>query len=183
MNTTQKESLQWVNIRGEKTVLRSVEPNDVETMYAMENDQRNWRVSGTTAPFSSYMLERFVEAQQLDPLASGQLRLMVENASGDIVGIIDLFEIDNYNHRAGVGILIAEQHRRGGYGADALATLEKYAREVLQIHQIWCGIGADNVSSLKLFLSLGYKKVGCKVEWIWSADGYRDEVMMQHILE
>ncbi|MFI3328473.1 MAG: GNAT family protein [Rikenellaceae bacterium] len=177
------ESSQWVNLRGEKVVLRSVEPEDVDVMYAMENDQRNWRVSGTTVPFSSYVLGRFVESQQQDPLASGQLRLMIENHGGEVVGIIDLFEIDNYNHRAGVGILIDERYRRGGFGTDALAVLERYAREVLQIHQIWCGIGADNVSSLKLFLGLDYKKVGCKRDWIWSADGYRDEVMMQHILE
>ena len=55
-----------MHIEGRIVRLRAVEPDDVETMYAWENDPRVWRVSGTLAPFSRHMLSRFVEEQQFD---------------------------------------------------------------------------------------------------------------------
>ena len=83
-----------MHIEGRIVRLRAVEPDDVETMYAWENDPRVWRVSGTLAPFSRHMLSRFVEEQQFDIYQTRQLRLMIENPEGVPVGTLDLFEFD-----------------------------------------------------------------------------------------
>lgn len=68
-----------MNIEGKTIRLRAVEPDDVDLMYAWENDCGIWPVSGTTAPFSREQMQRFVvEQQQADIFRSGQLRLIVE---------------------------------------------------------------------------------------------------------
>lgn len=68
-----------MHIEGEIVRLRAVEPEDIDRMYAWENDARIWLVSGTTEPFSRYQMERFVaEQQQADIFRAGQLRLMIE---------------------------------------------------------------------------------------------------------
>lgn len=100
------------------------------------------------------------------------------------VGAVDLFEYDPINRRAGIGILIYANDDRGrGYASDTLATLCRYLRDTLGLHQLWCNIGADNRASLQLFLSAGFTQIGIKRQWQWRPDGYHDEVMMQKILE
>ncbi|MFI3259690.1 MAG: GNAT family protein [Rikenellaceae bacterium] len=163
--------------------LRGVEPRDVDLMYSVENDLRNWSESGATQPFSRYLLELFVESQSDDIFKNRQLRLMVEGADGETVGMVDLFEFDPVNHRAGVGIYIMEPFRGGGYGVAALEELHKYCRGVLQLHQLWCGVAVDNIASYNLFRSMEYRAVGVKREWLWREDGYCDEVMMQYVFD
>lgn len=171
-----------INIQGERVTLRAVEPKDIDVMYSAENDLRNWSISGTTTPFSKYILEQFIDTQRGDIFTSRQLRLMVENFNGNVVGMVDLFDFDPYNHRIGVGILIFEPHQGKGYGADSLSVIEIYCRDVLQIHQIWCDVGCDNIASLRLFTKLGYTEVGRKLDWQFRDGEYHDEILMQRIL-
>ena len=173
-----------MHIEGEKICLRALEPEDVELMYRWENDASVWAVSGTIAPFSRHQLQRFLDEQQFDLQQTRQQRLIIETRTeGRAVGALDLFEIDLLNRRAGVGILIAEPEDRGrGYGADALEAVARYAREVLGLQQLWCNIGANNKASRALFQACGYAECGLKRQWLWSADGWQDEVMLQRFL-
>ncbi len=172
-----------MNIEGRIVRLRAVEPDDVETMYAWENDPRVWRVSGTLAPFSRHILSRFVEEQQFDIYQTRQLRLMIENPEGVPVGTLDLFEFDPRNRRAGVGILIYDRsQRRRGYASDAIATVADYARRVLALHQLWCNVGVGNRASIGLFRNAGFTQAGVKREWNLTPEGFEDELTLQLIL-
>ena len=181
--------------------LRAVEPADIDPMYYWENDSAVWRVSGTTAPFSRHALERFVEEQRFDIFQTRQQRLIIEthdripdgrehrgdgSASNEsrAVGAFDLFEFDPLNRRAGIGILIhPADARKKGYATDAIETGCRYAREVLGLHQLWCNVGATNTASLALFRNAGFVEVGTKRDWLWTSDGYTDEILFQKILK
>lgn len=172
-----------MNIEGDICRLRAVEPGDVDVMYAWENDESVWCVSGTTVPLSRDTLTRFVEVARLaDLYVSRQLRLIIETREGEPAGTIDIFEFEPQHHRVGVGILIADKYRRRGLGADAVATLCRYLKSRFDVHTVWCDVGADNVASRALFERCGFEVVGCKRDWMWTAEGYRDEIMMQRIL-
>ncbi|MBP3474448.1 MAG: GNAT family N-acetyltransferase [Alistipes sp.] len=172
-----------MNIEGTACRLRALEVEDIEAMYGWENDTEVWRVSGSVAPFSRNVLRRLIDEQQFDIYATRQMRLVIECAtSGEAVGAVDLFEFDPHHRRAGVGIIVAPPYRRQGYALDALLTLERYAKEVLMLHQLWCSAGADNKASLSLFAKAGYAECGRRREWILSTDGATDEVLMQKIL-
>ena len=174
-----------MNIEASKCRLRALEIEDLEVMYGWENDMGLWRVSGTVAPFSRHMLSRLIEEQQYDIYATRQLRLVVEVASSDgnvAVGAVDLFDFDPQHARAGVGVLIAEEYRSRGLAKDALMAVERYAREVLRLNQLWCSVTADNKASLALFRGLGYEVCGRRREWILTPQGALDEVLLQKLL-
>lgn len=203
-----------MTLEGRLIRLRAVEPDDVDVLYAWENDPAIWAVSGTTEPFSREQILRFVERQLegRDLFRSGQLRLMIEargaakkdtreagkkdtreeaarepegaSACFSTVGTVDLFEYDPLHGRAGLGILIyGEENRQKGYARDTVETLCRYARERLRMHQLWCGITSDNEASLRLFRTLGFSEAGTRRDWLWSPEGYRDEILFQKILD
>ena len=173
-----------MNIEGKISTLRALEPEDLDAMYGWENDTNSWRVSGTVAPFSRHILSRLLDEQQFDIYATRQMRLVVERKSDGItVGAVDMFEFDPQNLRAGVGIIIAPPYRKQGFALDALQSLERYVRDVLRMHQLWCSVGADNEASLALFQKAGYTECGLRKEWLLTSNGAIDEVLMQKILK
>lgn len=117
--------------------LRALEPEDIDVLYKWENDTRIWKMSNTVAPFSKYVLRRFIEDQKYDIYETKQLRMIIESrGDGRAVGAIDLFEIDPTNRRAGIGILVYEDRDRGqGYASCALTSMIKYAFQVLGLNQ------------------------------------------------
>ena len=173
-----------MNLEGRTTRLRALEPGDIDLMYAWENDTAVWSVSGTLAPFSRHTLERFIQEQQFDIFQTRQQRLVIETLGGIPVGALDFFELDPINRRAGIGILIHDDALRGkGYASDAVETACRYAREVLNLHQLWCNVGSDNAPSRRLFAKAGLAEIGVKRDWLWRPDGYGDEILLQKILE
>lgn len=110
-------------------------------------------------------------------------RAMAEPLTGRAVGALDLFELDMLHRRVGVGILIhAEADRSRGYAKDAVETFCRYAREVLGLHQVWCNVGAANEASLRLFAACGFREAGRKRDWLRTAEGWQDELLLQRIL-
>ena len=170
--------LQTENIR-----LRALEPEDIDILYKWENDTRIWKISNTIAPFSKYILRKFIEDQKYDIYETKQLRMIIESRSDKrAVGAIDLFDIDPPNRRAGIGILVYEDRDQGqGYASAALTEMIKYAFQILGLNQLYCNVLSNNLRSLNLFKSKGFTVVGLKMEWVRSTDGWLDEYMLQLI--
>lgn len=170
-------------IDGGNCYLRAIEPHDVELVYAWENDERVWRVSGTTEPLSRERIARFIEEQSYDIYATRQLRLMIE-AEGVAVGTLDIFDFDPRHLRFGIGILIyAAEHRRKGYARAAIGAVAEYARARLGMKQIWASVAADNEASMRLFEECGFTRCGTRRAWLRTVDGYIDEHEYQLLFE
>jgi diamine N-acetyltransferase len=167
----------------EKIKLRSLEPEDLELLYKWENDDSYWVISNTVAPFSKYILKRYLENSHKNIFETGQLRLMIELVSEKkTIGTIDLFDFDSFHQRAGIGILIADDaERRKGYASMALKCLIDYCFTTLQLHQLYCNILANNCESMDLFKKQGFVQSGIKKEWVKTSEGYLDEYMFQLI--
>ncbi len=163
--------------------LRALEPEDIDILYRWENDTTMWHLSHTVAPFSRYILKRFIENQRYDIYETRQMRLIIESKEdGRAVGAIDLFDIDPYNRRACVGILIYSDNDRGqGFASSALGVLIRYAFQVLGLNQLYCNVLTNNPRSLNLFKGKGFSVVGIKAEWIRTTSGWADEYMLQLI--
>ena len=157
------------------------EPNDAENIYRWENDMQVWRDSETRVPFSMRQIEQFL-LNNNDLVSEQQLRLMVEDAqNGAQVGCIDLYDYDEFNSRAGIGILIDEKYRGQGYAKNAIKLLLEYCFNTLLLNQIYILVLASNVESMLLFESLGFERCGVRKQWYKTADGFIDQVEYQFI--
>ena len=163
--------------------LRALEPEDLELLYAWENNESYWVISNTVVPFSKYILKRYLEDSHRNIYETGQLRLMIDHIHDKkTVGTIDIFEFDPFHKRAGVGILIAyEEYRRKGLASMSLKCLTDYCFNTLQLHQLFCSILANNTESMDLFKKQGFVQSGIKRDWVKTSDGYLDEYIFQLI--
>ena len=159
--------------------LRALEPEDINDIYFWENDEALWTTSNTHAPFSRHALTQYImEAQQYDIATAKQLRLVVE-AGGRAVGCIDLCNIDVFNHRAEVGILINKNFRNRRYATSAVLALCDYAKRHLQMHQLTAEILVENEVSLHLFGKCGFARTGTKKDWFFEGGSYKDVAILQ----
>lgn len=169
-------------LANEKVSLRAIEPEDIELLYAWENDPEIWEVSHTLVPYSKYILALYIKNADKDIYESKQLRLMIDTAGGKTIGAIDLFDFDPYHSRVGIGLLIYNQEDRSkGYASSALELLISYCFRKLNIHQLYANIETGNKISLRLFEKHGFKVCGTKKEWLRTDSGWKDELMLQLI--
>ena len=160
--------------------LRAIEPEDIELLYAWENDPKLWEVSHTLVPYSKYILALYIKNSDKDIYESKQLRLMIETADGKTIGAIDLFDFEPHHSRAGVGMLIYNQNDRSkGYASVALELLIHYCFSKLNIHQLYANIETQNKRSLQLFEKHGFIICGTKKEWLRTESGWKDEYLLQ----
>ncbi|WP_396194328.1 GNAT family N-acetyltransferase [Flavobacterium sp.] len=172
-----------ITLKGPKIYLRALEPEDLEFVYAIENNESIWEVSNTQTPYSRFLIRQYLENAHQDIYEAKQLRLAIcKNESSEAIGLIDLFDFDPKNKRAGVGIIIQDEtDRHSGYGKEALGLVIDYTFQQLQLHQLYANIGSENSASLSLFATFGFQKIGVKKDWNFTRNRFHDEILYQLI--
>lgn len=171
-----------VRLKGKQIYLRALEPEDLDFVYNIENDTSLWELSDTQTPYSRFLIKQYLENAQQDIYEAKQLRLAICNSNDDTIGLIDVFDFDIKNKRAGIGILIqSEDNRHKGFGTEALELLTEYCFKTLHLHQVYANISETNVASLNLFESNGFKKIGLKKDWSFNGKHYSNEYILQRI--
>jgi diamine N-acetyltransferase len=172
-----------VTLQGNTIFLRALEPEDLAFIYHIENDETIWEVSNTQTPYSKFLITQYLENAHQDIYEAKQLRLAIcKNENLEAIGLIDLFDFDPKNKRAGVGIIIQnEVDRNYGFGKEALGLMINYAFHQLQLHQLYANIGTENLPSLSLFTTFGFEKIGVKKDWNFTNNSFHDEVLLQLI--
>ena len=172
-----------ITLTGHTCHLRALEPEDLDFVYRLENSEEIWEVSSTQTPYSRFLIRQYLENAHQDIYEAKQLRLAIcKKDSFEAIGLIDLFDFDPANQRAGIGIIIRDTAERGkGIGTEALGLLIDYAFRQLQLHQLYANIDMGNVASITLFTNFGFSLAGVKKDWNRKNNTYHDEVLYQLI--
>lgn len=171
-----------VNLKGEHIYLRALEPEDLDFIFEVENNTALWELSDTQTPYSRFLIQQYLENAQQDIFEAKQLRLAICTNDDATIGLIDVFDFNVKNKRAGIGILIKETpNRNKGYGKEALQILVDYCFKVLHLHQVYANISEANAASLQLFEGNGFKKIGLKKDWSFNGQQFTNEYILQRI--
>jgi diamine N-acetyltransferase len=165
--------------------LRALEPEDLDFLFALENDPDLWAVSDVLpAPISRHALREYLRHGAASLAEVGQMRLIINSEENRPVGTLDLFDYSALHQRAGVGITIVAAERRHGYALAALQQLLPYAQGALRLHQLYCTVAEANIPSINLFEKVGFRRVGVRHDWLRNNTplGWENVVEMQLIL-
>ncbi len=173
-----------VELKGTHIGLRALEPEDLGFLYTLENTAEIWEVSETLEPFSRSVLQDYLKNASEGIRGSGQLRLLIYSTTDNrSLGFLDFYDFDSLNQRVGLGIAILRREDRGkGYGNESLKIGLDYAFNVLQVHQVFANIPADNEPSIHLFESVGFNCQGRRKDWIRTAGSFKDQLIYQKFL-
>lgn len=171
-----------VTLKGEHIFLRALEPEDLGFIHQIENDETIWELSSTITPYSKYLIKQYLDHAHKDIFEVKQLRLVICNYNEEPLGMIDVFDFDFKNRRAGIGILIKNtENRNKGFGKEALNLLVNYCFTHLDLHQLYCNISEENEASQTLFKHAGFKTIGLKKDWNLVNGSYKNEYLLQLI--
>lgn len=162
--------------------LRAMEPEDLDALYRIENDRDVWDVGENNVPYSRYILHDYIANASADIYADKQVRMVVENEEGQLVGVADVVNFCPSHARAEVSIVICREHRKKGYARAAIRQIMDYALRTLHLHQLYAVVREDNMPSLNLFSSLGFKSKMVLDDWLFDGKDYHNVVVMQFFL-
>lgn len=162
--------------------LRAMEPEDLDALYRIENDRDVWDVGENNVPYSRYILHDYIANASADIYADKQVRMVVENKEGLLVGVADMVNFCPSHARAEVSIVICREHRKKGYARAAIRQIMEYALRTLHLHQLYAVVREDNMPSLNLFSSLGFKSKMVLEDWLFDGKDYHNAVVMQFFL-
>lgn len=171
-----------LTLRGEKIYLRALEPEDLDFVHQIENQEDLWEISATQTPYSRFLIKKYLQNSHRDVYEVKQLRLVISDYDQKALGLIDVFDLEPRDRRAALGIVIADPADRSkGYGAESLSLICKYCFTHLALHQVYANVAATNSGSIKLFENHGFHKIGVKKEWNLVNGTYQDEILYQLI--
>jgi diamine N-acetyltransferase len=160
---------------------RAIEPEDLDLLYRIENDIKLWNIGATNVPYSRYTLHDYIANASGDIYTDRQVRLMIENVEGEIVGIVDIVNFDPSNRRAELGLVIEEPYRKMGYAQSVIMKVAEYAVSVLHLHQLFAFIDVSNTACVALFRKLGYRESATLKDWLFDGREYHDAIVMQAV--
>jgi diamine N-acetyltransferase len=141
-------------LKGKTIALRPLQNSDLDFLERIENNKENWQFGGEQKQFNREELLAYITNATTDIKAAKQYRFVIDLNSAPI-GFIDLF--DYTTNSAGVGVIIAENYRNKGFAKQALYLLSDYAFTTINLFKLHCAIAKDNLESIKLFTSCGFK--------------------------
>lgn len=150
--------------------LRKLEPTDLPFLYQWENDASTWADGANHNPLSQKDLRDYIESTTGDIYKDGQLRLIIEDPSGQTIGCIDLFDFDIRNRRAAIGMYIAPEYRGKGIGTKAVESLEEYAFQQLDLRLLYAVISTNNIPCTQLYKNLDYSPSSVLKGWTLESD-------------
>ena len=165
-----------------EVTLRALEPEDLDSLYQIENDETIWSVGNTNVPYSRALLLDFITSATGDIYADKQVRLMAENEQGEVIGIVDVINFDPRHHRAEVGIVVKKAFRRQGYATTILRKVMDYSKNVLCLHQLYAIVDENNKSSIKMLKALGFQGDRLLKDWIFTGEKYEPAYFFQRFL-
>lgn len=164
--------------------LRAPEPEDLDLLYAWENDTSIWEEGITHSSFSRFALREFLANTKFDIYEDKSTRFMITLCENETtVGCLDLFDFDIHNQKIELAVLIDPAFQRKGIAYESIDLLLEYTFAFLQIRQIYVYVSENNEKSIALFHKLGFQESGKLKQWKKTINGYADVFVFQKLNE
>jgi len=178
------EKVEQMGVLESKNVkLRALEPNDLEMLYGWYNTAYTGSATNRDEPVSRHDLQMYILESGKDIYARKHLHLVIDVKDKGVqesIGSIEFFDYEPRHQRCGINMLI-NSSQRDQFASEALQVAIHYAFHILNMHQLYCNVAANDEKSIDLFQRLGFQQVGEKKDWIRSNEGWTDELMLQLI--
>ncbi|MEW4282458.1 GNAT family N-acetyltransferase [Priestia koreensis] len=176
-------------IETKRLILRKIEMNDARRMFDYIFSDRRVMDNLIKGPHKAI-------SETIDRLTEITNHYVSENfcywgieikESGELIGTIDLYNIDESTENCEVGYNIGFNWWNQGYGSEALHAIVEFAFRFMNIHKISATHNIDNPASGRIMLKVGMKREGIIRHMIRKNNQYKDcgiyGILQQEYLE
>ena len=167
-----------MNIVGKNIVLRALETEDLHILQKWANEPEiQYLLGGWHFPVNRENHLKWFSNLSVNSLDQ---RFVIETIDFQIIGMVNLVNIDWKNKNAFHGMLLGDKDIRGkGYGRDTVFTIMKYAFEELGFNRLDGSMIEYNEASLKMYIEkCGWREEGRLKQWYYRKGRYWDKILV-----
>lgn len=169
-------------LRGETIVLRPPVPEDRDGLARLRNDESvQFNLMALPRANSARRVEEWVEGVMGD--AASLFYIIADAATNSGVGFVQLRKMDFVHGHGELGICLDEPARGKNAAVQAIALIERHARDVFRLRKVVLYVLRDNERAIGCYRKCGYREVGVLERHFYHARAYHDVLMMEHMLE
>lgn len=149
-----------IELRGEKIILHTLEREHCRELWEAYEPADPVPTEPLNPGLSVEGADKWFEQIQAKQ-GKEQVYLGVFTPDGEVIGDIQLSNIDWRHRTASIGLSIARRADRGrGYGRDATVTLLRYAFRHLDLHRVSAAIATHNAAAQRVLETCGFVQEG-----------------------
>lgn len=151
-----------IRITGERIILRQIEKTDAQPIY---ENAKDWKVSrylsNVPHPFRLRNARDFIKKAKVWAEKKTGYHLGIElKQTGQIIGIIGIFEIDQKHKRAVIGYWLGRKHWGKGLATEALRLMLNFGFKKLELLRIYGHVMKPNSRSSMLLKRANFRLEG-----------------------
>ncbi|MGJ3494464.1 Spermidine N(1)-acetyltransferase [Piscirickettsia salmonis] len=155
--------------------LRALEKSDLALVHRWNNNfsvMRYW----FEEPYESFVeLEELYNKHIHD---QSERRFIIENSDNNIVGLVELLEIDYIHRNAEYTVLIDPNYQGRSYALQATEQVLGYAFNVLNLHKVYLLVDERNEKAIHVYKKAGFIPESVLIDEIFVEGAYRSVLRM-----
>lgn len=163
-------------------VIRPIVYEDIRILNKWKNDKSVYEfLGGGFLPVSINTQEKWLDS--LIDTTGNNKRFIIINDESMPIGLTGLYNINWIHRTCEVGLFIGEISSHGqGYGSKAYKTIEKFARETLNLRKLKLNVVETNNNAVLFWDKLGYKHVGTLNEERFINNKYHNLLILEKFI-
>ncbi len=163
-------------LRGERIVLRPLEPRDADALWRDVQDPELLRLTGTHRTFTYQEIAAYCasRATQTDRITLA----IIDPSDGAYCGEVVLNDHDEPNRSAGLRIGLSSGARGRGLGTAALRLVLAHAFGPLRLHRVALEVFAFNSRAIHVYEKVGFRHEGRMRDALWWEGTPHDTLLM-----
>src|SRR5450830_1100278 len=155
--------------------LRPLEREDLRFVHKLDNNSHIMRY-WFEEPYEAYV--ELVQIYDRHVHDQTERRFILESDAGELVGLVELVEINHIHRRAEFQIIVAPDAQGKGYAAAATLLAIEYAFMVLNLYKLYLYVDIANAKAIHIYEKCGFVKE-CELKSEFFVNGeYRDAIRM-----
>ena len=162
---------------GKKVTIRKLKITDADSITSHINDKTvaRWTIN-VPHPYRKKDALKFIRSRQVHGRNRANYTFgIAEKESDEIIGCIDLVDIDWEDKKAETGYWISRVYRGQGLTTEALNLILRFAFRDLKLHKIYARVFKENRASMKVLEKNGFKREGILRKEIYKYGRWVDE--------
>ena len=169
---------------GQLVRLRALEPEDWKAFFDWDQDTDMARTTyWVPFPGSQEQARKWTAEQALDRGKNHEYKWVIENLSGEFVGMLNTHTCDPRVGTFQYGVAVKREQWRKGYASEAIRIVLGYFFRELRYQKVTVLVYDFNEPSLELHRKLGFKEEGRLRRTVYTEGRYFDEVILGMTVE